>query len=240
MAQRAHIRPEFVLEDLPALMQENECTGYRIRDGKAVVCSFVSDDDQEALNSLISDLQRLIKNRSLVVYTLEGYKYVKDKLESIFTINFKVYEAQPVYAQQYNPQAVTAAVTKDDIREIVSEIINAQDVDEEEAVENRGIIGEVVDLIKDEQSRSAIIAAISGIISAIRNNMGNRALPIAVNGLREDGMDAELMKVINELKGYDVDLLNDLKRLLILAKNNTSTFDYLLSSLRKIVPDATV
>lgn len=239
--------PENVLTDIPALFERQDANAFKIRSGKLEKLRFPAyfhsdwKDDGDPMDEFKTFVDRVSRNRDASVFSITFYRLPDDARywedgEVVGEYTFRVYDGEvgvvgavskagDVYAQLANLQAENQILRMK--LEQLEEAMN------EEPEEEKPAVGWVMDVIKDEQARQAVVGLVGSVVQnivSIVKGYGGVALPAAVSGL------SEATEIVNELRKYDAEIENDLKRLLKLAKDNNALFNSLLSQLRQIVP----
>lgn len=236
-----HIRPENVEEDLADKMRKHDCNAFRILSGKSVIHWAVSTDSEGAIEALLEEVERMKRNKTPAIYELHGCRVMEDdddfrEWSPSFEVTFSVWNREDVYykpVQGYQQNSIS----KEDLRDAVVEAVNLIREREDTEVDNedKGVLGYVVDAIKDESTRQAIVGLVGSLIGTIKNAFMNQSQGfMQINGHVGSLPESDFDKVIKDLLVFDPDLLNDLKRLLNLANNNKATFDYVLTQLRQL------
>lgn len=239
--------PENVLTDIPALFERQDANAFKIRSGKLEKLRFPAyfhsdwKDGGDPMDEFKTFVDRVSRNRDASVFSITFYRLPDDARywedgEVVGEYTFRVYDGEvgvvgavskagDVYAQLANLQAENQILRMK--LEQLEEAMN------EEPEEEKPAVGWVMDVIKDEQARQAVVGLVGSVVQnivSIVKGYGGVALPAAVSGL------SEATEIVNELRKYDAEIENDLKRLLKLAKDNNALFNSLLSQLRQIVP----
>lgn len=243
------ILPENVLEDVPRLYEKLDANAYRIRSGKQEKLRFPAYffegwAENDGMNEFKDFVERVSKNKDGSPFTITFYRLPEDARywedgEVVGEYSFRVYDGE-----QYDKkiQAV-GSVQPADIsiyeklaelkseNEILKSKIEMLEQELAESEEEKGSSVGWMDLVKDEQARQAVIGLVSNVISSIMGAIKGQKIPLpaAVNGV------ADVSSVINELKQYDPEIEKDLQRLLMIAKQDKTTFLFLLSKLREMV-----
>ena len=221
-----HVDTDSVLD----AFDELECPAVAIFQGRSLVFSYVGPDVKDASAKLEKQLINIQKSGSEAVHTLRIYLDCEDRKAITYktsdngSFNFRLNEPGPYKRRGQYADGPSLTERVMGIEGKLDQLINDEGEGEEITGEPVGLIGQVMEVIKNPEAMTGIMQIIGGI----REMFAGKPIPV-LSGLPGDNSDP-----IAILTQYDPDILNDLKLLARLAQKDKAQFDSLIRMLRSM------